>query len=308
MATALVLHTCLSSLELSICRPWRCPDAAATAGGDAIRHPTTSASRIRSTAARRRHLAGRRCWHSLHHCNRRRRRRRCRANGLRLRRRRRGWCGRVPLGRPPPVPGTSPGGVAGAAGGGGGSIPRPGTSRGTSTGRGGSGSGGGGDGGGGSGGSSCASATSLSDAGRSRAGGGRVSSAYEAAVSASVSASGPASERRVGASGSRSTASLLFSADLECTVCEMDKLVKQIYELTQIIQEHQLRCEIRKSLAAILKNLNPCTFCEKRKKGMPGRSMHCTLLCSRIIIGLIIIFLKKLIFDHKVYPITPNTC
>ena len=68
------------------------------------------------------------------------------------------------------------------------------------------------------GGSSCASATaarapcgaSPGDAGRSCAGGGRGSSAYEAAVSASASASGAASERLVGASGSRSAASLLF--------------------------------------------------------------------------------------------------
>ena len=83
-----MLYSCLSSLELSRCRSNR------RRRRHSIRHPTLSACRIHSTAARRLHLSGRR------------RRRRCRAasTGLLLWRRRRGW--RLPL---PPAAGTSPG-------------------------------------------------------------------------------------------------------------------------------------------------------------------------------------------------------
>ena len=65
----------------------------------------------------------------------------------------------------------------------------------------------------------------------------------------------------------------------------------------RISEEHQLLCEIRKSLAAILRNLNPCTFGEKRKKGMPERIMQQDW--HRAYHHL----LKKLIFDHEEYPI-----
>ena len=151
------------------------------------------ASRIRSTAARRLHLAGRRrrrrCRDASTGCDSSRGRgasaappsaaRRRHLAGLRRRRRRRRWR------------------VSTLA------APRPGTSRCTTP----------GDGGGGhrvvvvaaTEGGQCwqlerrpgALRHLAGDAGSSRAGGGRGSSAYEAAVSAATSASGAASERRI---------------------------------------------------------------------------------------------------------------